>query len=82
MGELIELKAKKSKQDLIAEKLVEIANEIDAVILNSLQDDTVEVRDLVGLLSHRLGSLMCHLDEKSEVWYICEKVMKKQARLD
>lgn len=85
MGVVIKFKAKEAqetKQDLMAEKMVEIAEEIDAVILKHLQDDGVDPRDLVGLLAHRMGTLMNHLDEKSELWGICEKVMKKQARID
>ena len=70
------------EERLAAEKLVEIANEIDAVILKHLDSGAVDARDLVGLLSHRLGSLMNHLDEKSELWGLCEKVMKQQAQID
>ena len=82
MGDLIKFRSKKTSQDRMAEKMVEIAEEIDAVILKHLQDDNIDPRDLVGLLSHRLGTLMNHLDEKSELWFICEKVMKKQAQID
>ena len=84
MGDVIEFKrpAVKSDDELVAERLVEVAGEIDAIILKHLNEDYLDPRDLVGLLSHRLGTLMKHLDEKSELWYVCEKVMKKQAQLD
>ena len=82
MGKVIELKPSKTPQDRLAEKLVEIAEEIDAVILKHLQDDNIDPRDLVGLLSHRLGTIMNHLAEKSELWGICEKVMKQQAQIE
>ncbi|SME94260.1 hypothetical protein [Pseudobacteriovorax antillogorgiicola] len=81
MGKVINLTPKKTAQDRMAEKMVEIAEEIDAVILKHLQDDNIDPRDLVGLLSHRLGTLMNHLDEKSELWFICERVMKRQAQI-
>ena len=82
MGDLLTFKQVKTRQDLTAEKLVEIADEIDAIILKNIENDDIEVRDLVGVLSHRLGALMKHLDEKSELWQVCEKVMKQQAHLD
>ena len=81
MGKLLHFKNKPSRQEQTAMKLVSIAEEIDAVILKHLQDDDIDPRDLVGLLSHRLGTLMNHLEEKSELWYVCERVMKKQAQL-
>ena len=82
MGRLIKFPGRKTKELATAEKLVEVAEEVDAVILKHLQDDSIDPRDLVGLLAHRMGTLMNHLDEKSELWQICEKVMKKQAKID
>lgn len=82
MGKVLEFKAQESQEAKTAASLVRIAEEIDAVILRNLQEDHVDPRDLVGLLSHRLGTLMNHLEEKSELWFICEKVMKRQAQLD
>jgi hypothetical protein len=82
MGKVIPFKQRQSAEERVAEKLVHIAGEIDAVILKHLQDEAIDPRDLVGLLSHRLGTLMNHLEEKSELWYVCEKVMKKQAHID
>ena len=40
------------------------------------------LRDLAGLLSHRLGTLMCHIEGKEKLWGVCEKVLKKQAAID
>ncbi len=82
MAKVLEFKPSQSTEIKTAESLVKIAEEIDAVILRHLQEDHVDPRDLVGLLSHRLGTLMNHLEEKSELWYICEKVMKRQAQID
>lgn len=82
MGQLIRFPGQKTKELATAEKLVVVAEEIDAVILKHLQDEGIDPRDLVGLLAHRMGTLMNHLDEKSELWHVCEKVMKKQAKID
>ena len=81
MGKVLQFK-KRDQVGKAAEKMVEIADEIDSVILRRLSDSEVDARDLAGLLAHRLGTLMSHIEEKSELWYICEKVLKKQARLD
>lgn len=82
MGKIIPFKPNKERRDLVAEKMVGIAEEIDAVILRHLQNDEIDPRDLVGLLSHRLGTLMNHLEEKNELWYVFEKVMKRQAHIE
>lgn len=70
------------KSQRTAKKLVEIADEIDALVLKNLKDKDIETRDLVGILSHRLGHLISHLEGKSELWGVCEKVLKRQARID
>ena len=65
-----------------ARVLIAISNEIDAIVLRHLQAGDVEPRDLAGLLSHRLGTLMCHIEGKEKLWGVCEKVLKKQAAID
>lgn len=82
MGDVIDFLSRLNAPDEAAVKMVEIADEIDAVILKHLQDDGIDARDLVGLLAHRMGTLMNHLEEKTELWDVCEKVMKKQAKID
>jgi hypothetical protein len=73
---------KKSGPDKEALRLMRIADEIDAVILKHLNAETVDPKDLAGLLAHRLGTLMRHLDGKDILWDVCEKVLKKQAAID
>lgn len=84
MGKILPFEKRKkcAKDDKVAEKLVIIASEIDEIVLRHLQDDDIDPRDLVGLLSHRLGTLMKHIDRKSELWHVCQRVMKKQAQID
>lgn len=65
-----------------ATRLLEISDEIDGVIRKHLEAGDVEPRELAGLLAHRLGTLMRHVDEKSKVWDVCEKVLKQQAAID
>ena len=81
-GKSSEFRQKERQEDKITRKMIEIADDIDDVILKHLQDNDVEIKDIAGLLSHRLGTLMNHLEDKSELWFILEKVLKKQARID
>ena len=62
--------------------LLEIADEIDSVILRHLGDD-IDSRDMAGLLAHRLGTLMRHVTKKDReiLWAVCKKVLKEQADL-
>ena len=63
-------------------RLMKIADEIDSLVLKHLEDGTIDPHDIAGLLAHRLGTLMRHLDEKSKLWDVCERVLKKQAAID
>ena len=77
-----QIKAGVASLDREAQILIAISNEIDAIVLRHLQAGDVEPRDLAGLLSHRLGTLMCHIEGKERLWDVCEKVLKKQAAID
>jgi hypothetical protein len=81
MGKLIQFPGREA-QDREAKRLMRIADEIDAVILKHLDSGEVDPRDLAGLIAHRLGTLMRHLDQKSKLWDVCEKVLKAQAAID
>ena len=93
MGKLIQLPSRDERaaraaveapslKDTEARRLMKIANEIDAVILRNLDEGGIDPKDLAGLLAHRLGTLMRHLDQKTELWDVCEKVLKAQAVID
>jgi hypothetical protein len=75
-------KIARSRVDDGALTLMKISNEIDAIVLRHLEAGDVEPRDLAGLLSHRLGTLIRHLEGKEKLWDVCEKVLKKQAAID
>lgn len=84
MGQVIKFPVREelTGRDREAKRLMAIADEIDAVILKHLDEGAVDARDLAGLLSHRLGALMRHLDEKSVLWDVCQKVLKAQAAIE
>lgn len=82
MGKVLNFPARESSKDTEARRLMKIADEIDAVIVKHLDLGEVDPRDLAGLFAHRLGTLMRHLDQKSKLWEVCEKVLKAQAAID
>lgn len=74
--------AKKSTPDSTSIKLLKVSDEIDALLLHHLQSGEIELRDLAGLLSHRLGTLMSHIDDKKELLPVCMQVLRRQAKVD
>ncbi len=83
MGKILEFKNhEQRREERVTFKLVKMADEIDQVLMRHLADEDIDPRELVGVLSHRLGTLMNRLEEKDELWYVCQKVMKKQAQID
>ena len=81
MGRVIPFPSK-IEQNADAKRLMQIANELDTVILRHLDLGEVDPRDMAGLMAHRLGTLMRHIEEKSKLWDVCEKVLKAQAALE
>ena len=81
MGKVLNFPTR-DKKEQEARRLMAIADEIDAVILRHLDGGDVDPRDLAGLIAHRLGTLMRHLDQKGKLWDVCEKVLKAQAAID
>jgi hypothetical protein len=79
MGDLIQF-PKERRVDSNILKLKEVSDKLDQVLISALEDD-VDTHELSGLVAHRLGTLMRNLDEKSKLWMICEKVLKKQANI-
>ena len=74
--------ATQDQVDRTAAAMKALADDLDSSILECLQLTSVNLHEVAGLLAHRLGSLMRHLDQKSELWLVCEQVLKKQAAID
>lgn len=75
-------KSSKTKNpDAITIKLLKISDEIDALILRHIESGEVDLRDLAGLLSHRLGTMMSHIEDKKELLPVCMNVLKRQAKV-
>ncbi len=64
-------------------RMLKVADEIDAVILKNIGEN-MDARDLAGLLAHRLGTLMRHIEPKDRevLWVIVQKVLREQADLE
>ena len=73
---------KKPAPDSTSVKLLKISDEIDALILHHVQTGEVDLRDLAGLISHRLGTLMSHIEDKKDLLPVCLNVLKRQAKVD
>lgn len=80
MGKVLKFPVK-DKDLESAQKLVNVGAEIDQILYKALAED-LNPKEVAGVLSHRLGSLIHLVDEKSELWPICERVLKRQADLD
>ncbi len=81
MGKVITFKPRE-KTDPEAIRLMKIADAIDAVILEHLGAGSVDARDMAALLSHRLGTLISHIEDKQVTWDFCQKVLREQAKVD
>lgn len=58
-----------------------VSDQIDQVLLQAMYREGLLPHELVALLAHRLGHFMRHVDCKSELWKVCEKVLREQAQL-
>ncbi len=81
MAEIIKFPRRKLKLDDHSKALLNLAGDIDVVIEEALRDGVLSGHDIAGVLAHRLGSLMSLLSQKPELWEICERVLKKQAKI-
>ena len=72
----------KTKLDTSTVKLLRLADEIDALIIRHVEAGNVDPKELAGLLSHRLGSLMKHLENKEALLDVCVDVLRRQAAVD
>jgi hypothetical protein len=72
----------KTKLDTSTVKLLRLADEIDALIIRHVEAGDVDPKELAGLLSHRLGTLMKHLENKEALLDVCVDVLRRQAAVD
>lgn len=62
-------------------KILDVSDEIDALLTKHVAAGDIELRTLAGLMAHRLGALLARIDRKQELWEVCEKIAKDQAKV-
>ena len=82
MAKILQFRAKATPPDKDAVKLLLIADEIDAIIVEAMTNRGIEPRDIAAVLAHRLGTLVRNVDQKSELLDICASVAKTQAAVE
>ena len=78
MGKVIQFPQNRRLETTV-QRLKKVSDEFDSVIIQALENEGVEAHEIAGILAHRLGSLMKNMDEKSKLWDVCQRVLKKQA---
>ena len=75
MGEIVQLDSRR-KPNPDAILIFNLAADFDAVIKDALSRD-VPVKVVAGTLAHRLANLIDHVDHKTPLWKMCERVIMK-----
>lgn len=72
-----------SRIDQQAHLMLKVADEIDGVILRHVAKN-LDVRDIAGLLAHRLGALMAHIEEdaRGPLMVVIKKILTSQANIE
>ena len=78
VAKIINFPSRDSQYSSEIKRLKEISDQIDHIIIDALMDQSIEYKELVGLVSHRLGSLLSHSDEKKKLWKVCQQIICEQ----
>ena len=62
-------------------KLKNFADDLDQLLIYGVEYDHLDSGELVGVVAHRLGNLMASMEQKDQLWSICEQVVRRQAGL-
>jgi hypothetical protein len=64
-------------------RLVKISDEVDSIILHHIRQGE-DIRDLAGILAHRLGNLLRHADPvlRDELTQVIKGIVEKQSSVD
>ena len=86
MAKIIPFRRKQKNEanqiDAQAKEMLDVAADIDYTILKYV-GKSMDPRDMAGLLAHRLGTLMRHVqqEQRQTLWLIVQKVLREQADL-
>lgn len=78
LDDIRKIRAAKDQQ-VEAERLMEVADAIDAILIEHLNRGDLDAGDLAGVLAHRLGTLLKNVTHRDLLLSICERVLRKQA---
>lgn len=80
MGKVIDFQSKKKSKTDQTElaRLLNLSDQVDQIILETLQKGLVDPKELAGILAHRLGTLISHFDNKTLLLQTCIEVLSKQ----
>ena len=82
MGKIIQFPQVMEKRFPQIVKLKELSDDIDEVIYSAKVQKDIPMLEIIGVLAHRLGVMLQKVDEKPEVWEICQEIIKEQSLLD
>ncbi len=71
---------KKTDKDVI--KLCHLSDDLDAVVKHYILEENVDIKDLVAVFSHRLGSILNQVEKNEDLWEVCERVLLRQAKIN
>lgn len=81
MAKILSFPGKKTWHSAEVKKLKEVSDKIDSIVLAALVDNTIEYKEILALMAHRLGTLLSHTDDKKKLWKVCESIAHEQAGL-
>ena len=82
MGKIIQFPQNHHKKIPQLLKLKELSDDIDEVIYSAKVQKEINMIEIIGVMSHRLGNLLQNTENKAEVWKICQEIVKEQSLLD
>jgi|GEM_PF-3303948 len=78
---VVELKVPHKKDQAVV-KLCHLSDDLDAVVKHYILDKNVDIKDLVAVFSHRLGTILNRVENNEELWEVCERVLLRQAQIN
>ena len=79
MGKIIQFPQEHPKKIPQLLKLKELSDEI---VYSAKVQKEINMIEIIGVMSHRLGNLLQRTKNKAEVWKVCQEIVKEQSLLD
>ena len=82
MGKIIKFPDKIDEMTPELIRLKKVSDQIDRIIVENLEQNTVDSHEMIGILAHRLGTLLRNMEKKRELWQVCQEVICDQSHLE